>query len=680
MIFAWPFTNLHELNLDWVVQQIARQETELKNFVALNTIKYANPIQWDITAQYAQNTLVIDPQDGTAYLSTQPVPQGVQIKNTNYWTPVFTLQNFIDPIKEAICRSIPQQEDGQAATQTIPANSLFFVGNTLCTNPAEIPNTSLVIVGSNCTQISVEELIQPLQQSIAAETAAREQAVSQLSQQIGAETSAREQAVSQLSQQFSAEVSAREQADQQLQQAIDQLQNTAGMANVKDYGAVGDGVADDTAAVKAAVNTGRGVYIPSGTYKITGNIGDISGMVVTGAGRGKTVLVCQAPFLTGSLYTCTVANMTVKGNAAVLTWLESSVIYNIDFEDWTRALDIVGYLNAVISTCDINNPATGAQEAVRLGYGNTSGNANITFSDCLMQGWYNESDEDVRALYGIHVYRSDALYLDGVDLGRFIQNDLLCEGDIQYLNAHNSYFDVTSQGDCIKIAQSDKAAYLCIQNSWVASAGYIAGGTSAHGVHVDNSNATVMVLGCRIMETRGNCVRVDACSNVFVQGCAFYAYYGSAVYAAAPAGTGVHVVGCLFYDTHSQAIAEYPDTLCDGSLMGCVFINSKNIQNAGSHVYGHGNSPAFTRLSLSATLTGTTGFDTVIVDGSGAISDVDGKYPGRQVTLCFATAGCSIPTSDGMQLRQAFTTSNAWESITLLYTGDCWTEVSRSAV
>lgn len=38
---------------------------------------------------------------------------------------------------------------------------------------------------------------------------------------------------------------------------------------VLDYGAVGDGVADDTAAVQAAINTGKSVYFPSGTYKVT---------------------------------------------------------------------------------------------------------------------------------------------------------------------------------------------------------------------------------------------------------------------------------------------------------------------------------------------------------------------------------------------------------------------------
>jgi len=41
----------------------------------------------------------------------------------------------------------------------------------------------------------------------------------------------------------------------------------ADVVNVKDFGAVGDGVADDSVAIQAAINTGKDIYFPEGNYK-----------------------------------------------------------------------------------------------------------------------------------------------------------------------------------------------------------------------------------------------------------------------------------------------------------------------------------------------------------------------------------------------------------------------------
>lgn len=46
----------------------------------------------------------------------------------------------------------------------------------------------------------------------------------------------------------------------------------ADVINVKDFGAIGDGVADDTAAFEAASATGKAVFVPCGTYYVTRKI------------------------------------------------------------------------------------------------------------------------------------------------------------------------------------------------------------------------------------------------------------------------------------------------------------------------------------------------------------------------------------------------------------------------
>jgi hypothetical protein len=64
----------------------------------------------------------------------------------------------------------------------------------------------------------------------------------------------------------------------------------ADVVNVKDFGAVGDGVADDTAAFQAAVNASLHVFVPSGSYKITNTVLCQTAVNIIGSGRGSTTI------------------------------------------------------------------------------------------------------------------------------------------------------------------------------------------------------------------------------------------------------------------------------------------------------------------------------------------------------------------------------------------------------
>lgn len=68
-------------------------------------------------------------------------------------------------------------------------------------------------------------------------------------------------------------------------------------ANVKDYGAVGDGVADDTNAFEAAIAAAPNgaVLIPAGSYRITRKIAIRTSTVLRGEGSDKSHLIFDMP-------------------------------------------------------------------------------------------------------------------------------------------------------------------------------------------------------------------------------------------------------------------------------------------------------------------------------------------------------------------------------------------------
>src|SRR5574342_122199 len=66
--------------------------------------------------------------------------------------------------------------------------------------------------------------------------------------------------------------------------------NDYGFINVKDYGAIGDGITDDTTAIQSALNTGLVIFFPKGIYKITSTLNILlSGTRVIGSGQYSVV-------------------------------------------------------------------------------------------------------------------------------------------------------------------------------------------------------------------------------------------------------------------------------------------------------------------------------------------------------------------------------------------------------
>lgn len=168
--------------------------------------------------------------------------------------------------------------------------------------------------------------------------------------------------------------------------------------NVKSHGAVGDGVADDTAAIAAAIAVitaaGKGVlYFPAGTYKTTGGFTISVPMKIYGDGRGD-------------------AHFEYAANAAFLTKITSTSGTNVMFLVTANHARFEGlYLRnnaASLPTAGCAVKITNATDYLQ----------KVDFYDCTIERFYDNIDYEVGDNWRMH----NCYILSPVRYGIHIQN------------------------------------------------------------------------------------------------------------------------------------------------------------------------------------------------------------------------------------------------------------------
>lgn len=84
-IDKYPYTDFHELNLDWILKKVKDTEQKVDDFTVFNTLTWAG--NWDASKSYVKWSIVQD-SDGNGYISVKPVPPNVPLSNGDYWQQI----------------------------------------------------------------------------------------------------------------------------------------------------------------------------------------------------------------------------------------------------------------------------------------------------------------------------------------------------------------------------------------------------------------------------------------------------------------------------------------------------------------------------------------------------------------------------------------------------------------
>ena len=315
--FEFPFTRTYSDDLGWIIRELRDLADQVEN----KTIKYADPINWDITKQYEVNTVVLD---GTvAYLSKQAVPSGIGINDTDYWQAIFDIAPIVGDMANIRDQISAHYEENYTATANYNEGDWLFVHDgdddllyytltAISINGGLVPDVNIKkatvedIVKAIITDVSTLQTdVGDLADLITTDKTSIVNAINEIKYDEIVDAGDIAQIISDIGDMTSLTTPVTSDLVAALNSVQTEIDNQKSgiYINVKDYGAVGDGVTDDTAAINDALtyaqtfDLGATLFFPAGEYLISSTITipyvsghGLGGISILGEGRYASVI------------------------------------------------------------------------------------------------------------------------------------------------------------------------------------------------------------------------------------------------------------------------------------------------------------------------------------------------------------------------------------------------------
>jgi hypothetical protein len=483
-----------------------------------------------------------------------------------------------------------------------------------------------------------------------------------------------------------------------------------GVVSVKDFGAKGDGVTDDSAAIQKAVDEtagdGRTVFLPAGVYMLQKAVHMRDGLTMKGAGRFVTILRLM-PSSNGPILETQVKNqfdedltlmdVTLDGDAGNTEQTGGSValLHTYNIRRWhvarCRIMRGRGYGAGLQGNPNTGN---GPQEDIYFAdcefdenhYGGVEGTGSIDIKSCKRFTMVNCTVRkdgvgfDVRAHFATYIN----CHARECEFGFVLRQTDNLAGSTE----DEAYFTVIggSAEDCgagIAIAHN---------NNQETDKGYthvtVIGFNARNNIHgIGTSNPTppntdnaiaLSVLGGQFSDNEGYGLGISTSRN----------------FTASGAVCRKNSYGINLRDTENASISgcDLSDNENWGIGMEEEVLPTNRVAAVGNTVMGNGagaipnmgpnskiaanTTDEGSSVTAASTITLPESSETVVVTGTTSINSIKASFGGRRVVLVFLQA-LTVVNGSNLKLKGNFN-ATGFDTLTLVCQGGTWYELSRS--
>jgi hypothetical protein len=482
--------------------------------------------------------------------------------------------------------------------------------------------------------------------------------------------------------------------------------------SVKDFGAIGDGITDDTTAIQKAFDAaklagGGDIYLPKGTYAVSSaiNITGCNNIIFYGAGNDASIIKSTSTtadvfYDSGTSWWRTFRDFSISssvtktaGSSFSLAGERRGLFDRVRITGHFNGFKMLGFEQTEIRSCSVTKPS-GAGSAVQCGTSGTAGQgANLLINSCFLRGGddVTQLPASTFGLYGILIYDVDAVFAMNTDVGGFLSCDMAILPATRSANHFftQCFFDATKNSDCVQLGGAGIKQQISFTGCWVASAGKNTGGNiEACGVRAFNAGSyqDIIFSGCRfynnsgtgiLMEMPGCDFNLTGCNFLYNGATAVTNRYGAWFAPASTATVGPIFSGCKFNGGNGSADLRLEGGARKYTVAGCTF--TVGVSNAGVNGAFGGNVDESVAASIASVnrlaINSTQNF--VNVTGTTNIAGMDPTYPGHVVVLHFTAVLVVIDNSQNLRLVSNFTTA-VDSTLTLYCDGIEWREIARA--